>query len=351
MKGRPVGALIALSMCAFAFVTTETLPIGLLLPISEDLDVSPFQVGLLVTSYGLVVVLATIPLTRLTGRIPRRFLLAGLVTVYVVSTGVTAAASGYGVLLTARLVTALSQALFWALAIPTASALFPTRIRGRVISVVMAGTSLAAVLGVPTGTWLGEQVGWRTPFLVLSGIGLVAALAIVALVPTEAPDEASSARGSAPDARRYRLLLVLSALAVTGAFASFTYVTSFLVTVSGFAAAATGALLLARGVAGIGGVFAGGVLVDRDPWVATLAPVLLQAVALLGLFTLGTVPVAAVVLVALAGTAFSALTTVLGSRILQVAPGRTDLAAAGISTSINVGITVGALAGGLLLPI
>ncbi|WP_198348040.1 MFS transporter [Plantactinospora sp. KBS50] len=338
-----------MSVCAFAYVTTETLPIGLLLPISADLGVSQSRVGLLVTWYGLVIVLTTIPLTRLTRGVPRRFLLGGLTAVFAVATGAAAAAPGYGVLLIARLATALSQALFWALALPTATSLFPARVHGRVISVIMAGTSLAAVLGVPAGTWLGQRTGWRSPFFVLCALGLAATVTIFALIPTTAPDEAPSARGSTPDVRRYRLLLVLSVLAITGSLASFTYVTPFLVTVSGFALATTGALLLARGVAGIAGVFVGGVLADRHPWIATLAPVLLQTVALLGLYALGAVPVVAVVLVALAGAAYSALTTVLGSRFLQVAPGRTDLAVAGLSTAINIGITAGALVGGVLL--
>jgi predicted MFS family arabinose efflux permease len=347
---RAVGALVALAVAAFAYVTTETLPIGLLLPISADLHAAPSAVGLLVTWYGLVVVLTTIPLTRLTGRLPRRFLLSGLVVTSAATNWAGAAAHGYGVLLGARVVTALSQALFWALVIPTAATLFSARVRGRVVGVVMAGGSLAAVLGVPAGTWLGQQAGWRAPFLVLGGVSLAAAAGIGVLLPGAAPGRPRSERGTDPDTRRYRLLSVLTILAVTGSFASFTYVTPFLVAVSGFAVATIGPLLLLRGVAGIGGVFAGGALVDRSPWLATLAPVALQVVALLGLAGLGAVRPLAAALVALAGAAFVALTTALGSRVLQVAPKSTDLAAAGMSTAINVGITGGALVGGLLLP-
>jgi hypothetical protein len=129
-----VGALLALAVAAFAYVTTETLPIGLLLLITADLDVSPSTAGLLVTYYGLVVVVASIPLTHLTRRVPRRLLLSGVLAVFVLTSWVSAAASSYGMLLAARVVTALSQALFWSVVVPTAAGLYPPRVRGRVIA-------------------------------------------------------------------------------------------------------------------------------------------------------------------------------------------------------------------------
>jgi MFS transporter, DHA1 family, inner membrane transport protein len=347
---KPLGALIALAASAFAYVTTETLPIGLLLPIAADLHATPSAVGLLVTWYGLVVVLASIPLTQLTRRVPRRLLLPALLAVFVVATWAAAAASSYPVLLAARLVTALSQALFWSLVVPTAAGLFAPRIRGRVIAVVMGGSSLAAVLGVPAGTWLGQVAGWRTAFLALSAVGVLAIVPMAALLPRTAPGDSQATRGTDPDARRYWTLVAMVVLAVTGAFISFTYIAPFLTQVSGFAVTAIGPLLLVRGVAGVVGVTAGGFLVDRTPWGAMLVPVALQAAALLGLYALPGAQVLAVTLLAGSGLAFSALTTALASRLLQVAPGSVDLAASVVSTAVNVGITAGALVGSVLLP-
>ena len=345
-----VGALLAMAVATFVYVTTETLPIGLLLLISADLGVSPSAAGLLVTWYGLVVVVTSLPLTQLTRRVPRRLLLPGLLAVFILATWVSAAASSYRMLLGARVVTALSQALFWSVVVPTAAGLFLPRLRGRVVAVVLGGGTLTAVLGLPLGTWLGQQAGWRAAFLGLSGIGLVAMVAIAAWLPAGAPGRSHAARGTAPDARRYLTLMATTVLAATGAFAAFTYVTPFLIEISGFPAAATGPLLLVRGVAGIVGVAAGGALVDRRPWAAMIVPVVAQAAALLGLYALGGTPVAAVGLVALSGLAFGALTTALASRVLHVAPGSADLAAAGASTAVTVGITVGAFVGSMLLP-
>ncbi len=155
--------------------------------------------------------------------------------------------------------------------------------------------------------------------------------------------------GHRPDARRYATLVVMTILATTGTFAAYTYITPFLIEVGRFPASATGPLLLVRGVAGVIG------WPSAEPWptaapVAIVVPVLAQAVALLGLYAAGGTPAAALGLVALSGLSFSALTTALASRVLQVAPGSADLAAAGISTSVNVGITVGAWLGSILLP-
>src|SRR5215217_5168968 len=166
---KAVGALVAMAVATFVYVTTEILPIGLLLLISADLGVSPSAAGLLVTWYGLVVVVASLPLTQLTRRVPRRPLLSGLLAVFVLATWGSALASSYEVLLAARVVTALSQALFWSVVVPTAAGLFRPQVRGRVVAVVLGGVSLAAVLGLPIGTWLGQQFGWRTAFVALSG--------------------------------------------------------------------------------------------------------------------------------------------------------------------------------------
>jgi DHA1 family inner membrane transport protein len=346
---RSVITLLALAVSTFVFVTTETLPIGLLPLMADDLGVTQAAVGLLVTGYGLVVVVASIPLTRWTRRVPRRPLLAALLGVSVVATTVSALADAYPVLLASRLVVALSQALFWSIVTPTAAALVPPRVRGRALSVLYAGSSLAAVVGVPVGTWLGQLAGWRTAFLAVAALGLLPLLVVAALLPDAPPAGQESDRGSAPDRGRYLALLASTALAVTGAFTAFTYVSPFLVEVGGFPLAAIGPLLLIRGIAGVLGVVVIGLLVDRNPWLTMAAVVGLQAVALGVQYQWGTVPVVAAAAVATAGLTIAALSAVLGPRLLVVAPGGSDMASAGTSTAFNVGITGGALLGGLLL--
>ncbi|NMH77646.1 MFS transporter [Pseudonocardia xinjiangensis] len=347
---RAAGALVGLAGGTFLYTTAEALPVGLLLPMAADLAVSPSQVGMLVTAYGAVVMVASVPLTALVRRVPRRVLLSGLLVGFVVSTAVTALVSTFALMLAARLAIAATHALFWAVVVPAAAELFPPALRGRVIAVVFSGGTVALVLGVPAGTWLGERAGWRVSFLAVAGLGAIVLVLVASLLPSTRPDQGHAARGAMPDARRFWLLVAVAVLATAGAIAAYTYVALFVTEVSGFADSSVGAILLARGVASVLGILALGAVVDRGPWRALAASVALQSAALFGLYALGHHPVAAVGLLAVAGLAFAAFTASLGGLVLQIAPGRSDLAAATVSAAVNVGITGGALAGSLAVP-
>ncbi|MEV4118679.1 MFS transporter [Micromonospora sp. NPDC049645] len=349
-RGRAVGALIGLSGGTFLYTTAEALPVGLLLPMAGDLAVSPPQVGMLVTAYGAVVMVASVPLTALVRRVPRRRLLSTLLAGFVVSNAITVLADTFALLLAARMVTAATHALFWAVVVPAAAELFRPAQRGRVVAVVFAGGTVALALGVPAGTWLGERAGWRASFLAVAGLGALVLVMVATLLPSTRPDEGHAARGATPDARRFWLLVAVAILATAGAITAYTYVALFVTEVSGFSASSVGAILLARGIASVLGILTIGALLDRNPWLALVTTVALQSAALLGLYVLGQRPSVAVGLIALAGLAFAAFTAALGGLVLQVAPGRSDLAAATVSAAVNVGITAGAFVGGLALP-
>jgi MFS transporter, DHA1 family, inner membrane transport protein len=344
-------ALSVLSLSTFAYVTTESLPIGLLPLIARDLGSTASEVGLLVTAYGLVVVVASIPLTRLTQRINRRHLLCGLLAVFVAATTWSALAQDYQTLLVARIVTALSQALFWAVVMPATAALFRPEVRPRALSILYAGNSVAALAGVPVGTWLGQQTSWRAAFLALSAIGLVVLITIAIVLPSTAPGTSDADRGSAPDAGRYWAIVTYTALAITGAFASYTYINPFFTQVSHFDEGVVGQLLFLRGLAGLTGVFVIGYLVGRNGWLAMTGVIGAQMVALAGQWALGDNQIATILSICVSGFALAALSAGLGARVLEVAPSGSDLAAAGTSTAFNIGITLGAFVGGLLLPV
>jgi MFS transporter, DHA1 family, inner membrane transport protein len=341
--------LAALAASTFLYVTTETLPIGLLPQIADGLGTPASAVGLLVTTYGLMVVVATIPLTRLTHHWPRRRLLGTLLGASAAATALSAIAPNYATLLASRVVTALSQAVFWAVVTPAAAALFAPPVRGRAISILYAGSSAAALLGVPGGTWLGLQTNWRVPFLALAMLCLAASAVIVTLMPQQPPGSSDADRGVAPDAGRYGSLVVTTAVAVTGAFTAFTCVTPFLTDASGIDESTISPILLLRGLAGLLGAVAVGFLVNRYARRTMVVLIAGQILAMVALYLWSGNPVVAVTATAAAGLALSGLPTVLGARVLQVAPGETDLASAGMSTAFNVGITAGALIGSQVL--
>ncbi|MFI0350338.1 MFS transporter [Actinomadura sp. 9N407] len=343
--------MAALAVAAFCFGTTESLPIGLLPFISADLDSSASAVGLLVTGYGVVVALVSVPITKLTVRVPRRPLLTGVMAVFVLMTLAAVLAPGYGTLMAARVVTALAQALFWPVAVVAAAGLMPPEKRGRAASYVFAGGSLAIVLGVPAGTWLGEAAGWRASFAVLGVVTALALVAIAVLLPGGPPGQGHAAKATAPDARRFRTLLVVIVLAIGGSFTAYTYIAEFLTDVGGFPETAISPLLLANGAADIVGLAIAAAVVDRGARGLLGGAAALLAVALLVLYGFGATAAGAVAGLVLMGLAMPAIATSMQARVLETAPGNTDIASAWASAAFNVGIAGGALTGGLLLPL
>ncbi|MFB6441246.1 MFS transporter [Streptomyces sp. NPDC056411] len=343
--------LVALMLAAFTFNTAENLPIGLLELISEDLRVAVPAVGLLVTGYGMTVAVASLPLAHVMRAVPRRHALTGLLTALVVSSLAAALATSYWLLLVARLLTALAQALFWAVMGPVAVGLFAPEVRGRVVGALSVAGSLALVLGVPAGTWLGQQSGWPVPVALVAALGLVSLVTIAVLLPTSRPEEEPAAYGTSPDVRRFGTVLATGVLSATGAFAGYTYIVKFLGEVSGFPPRTVSALFVAFGVACLAGVSLTGALLDRFPQATLTAAVATQAVGMLGLYAAGTDPMAAVVFLVLMGGALGPVFMTTQNAMLHCAPGRTDLALAANSGAYNAGIAAGAALGGAVLPL
>jgi predicted MFS family arabinose efflux permease len=336
-------------LAAFTFNTAENLPIGLLELIADSLRVSVPAVGLLVTGYGVTVAVASVPLAHAMRGVARRHVLTSLLTALVVSSAMAALSRSYWLLLTARLLTALAQALFWAVLGPVAVGLFAPGVRGRVLGALSVAGSLALVLGVPAGTWLGHRAGWPVPIAVPAALGLMSLVTIAALLPPSRPDEERAAYGTRPDARRFGTVLAAGTLSATGAFAGFTYIVKLLGDVSGFSPSAVGILLVVFGVACLAGVTVTGAVLDRFPQGALNTAVAIQAMGMLGLYAVGSRPMAAVVFLTLMGSALGPVFMTAQNAMLHCAPGRTDIALAANSGSYNAGIAAGAALGGLVL--
>ncbi len=344
---RSVAALFGLSLGAFAFVTLETLPIGLLQPISLGLDVGETAIGSLVTIYAGIVVVSGLPLTYLFRSAPRRRIMATVLLALIGCTLGSAAAPTYGALVVTRIGAALSQALFWSLVVPTASGILPPSKRGRAVATVFAGSSLAAIAGLPAATWLGQLVGWRAAFVGVAVVGVAALGLVVGYLPDRPDAQTHAQTATRRPVGRYLLLVTALALLVTGSFTFFTYLAPYLTEVAMLSTGAVAAVLLVRGGFGVTGVWLGGLLADRWPGWASVLPATAQAIALLGLFAVPGCPPLVVVLTGVTGLAFSMVGTVGASRIPQVAPGDLALASSGASTAVNIGIAGGALLGGL----
>ncbi|GAA3090713.1 MFS transporter [Streptomyces roseofulvus] len=344
-----MAVLAALMLAAFTFNTAENLPIGLLDGISEGLRVSVSAVGLLVTGYGVTVAVASVPLAHAVRTVPRRHVLAALLAALVVASLAAATAPSYGVLLAARLLTALAQALFWAVMGPVAVGLFAPAVRGRVVGALSVAGSLALVLGVPAGTWLGRHTDWQVPVALIALLGGVSLVTIALLLPTSRPEEEPAAYAPDPDTRRFGIVLAAGALSAAGAFAGFTYIVKFLDEVTGFAPQTVSALLMLVGIACLAGVTVTGTLLDRHPHAALTTAVATQAAGMIGLYAAGTDPVAAPAFLIVRGAALGPVFMTTQNAMLHCAPARTDIALAANSGAYNAGIAGGAALGGLVL--
>lgn len=344
-------ALGALTIATFTYVTTETLPIGVLPGIARGLGVDAATVGLLVGAYALVVVVATVPLAKLTARVPRRAQLLLLLALLVVANTGSAIAPAFGVLVAARVVAALSHALFWAVVGPTAASLARPGARGRALAAVFAGQSIGVVVGVPLGTLVGEVVDWRAAFAAAAALAAVALAVAAGTLPRVARADDATATGSEPSGPRYAVIVVATVLVATGSLLAFTYVTPFLIDVSGVQAGAVSAILLVRGVAGLLAVIVSGRFIDRRPRGLMLTATALLIVGLAVQYVGREQAILATAGLVLVAAGMSAFTAGLSARVLTVAPGSTDVAAGGTSTAFNVGIAAGSSAGGALLAV
>jgi predicted MFS family arabinose efflux permease len=348
---RAMAALVVLSIATFTICTSEVLPTGLITLMADDLGKTKSEIGLLVTGHALIVTTISIPLAHWTRHIPRRQLLTGTLSLLVVGSLVAGTSHGYYSLLVGRMLTATSQAMFWAVVVATATGLFPPHVRGKAVARLFLGTSACGVLGLPAATWLGQHQGWRAPFFVVAGVGVVLSLAIAILLPSYHPAEGAAHRGSAPSKRRFLVVLGVTAFAILGGTMTYTYITPFFTDVSGFDSRMVPVLLFASGVAGLIAMYFVARVLDRHPR-GTMGVALIMLVTGWGcLAAFGTIKTLAASSFCLVGFGMSVLIVSFSNRIMQVSPASTDMGVATHGTVYNAGVALGSLVGAGLLTV
>src|SRR5882757_3433621 len=178
-------SLYALTAGAFGIGVTEFVIMGLLLDVSADLGISIAMAGLLISGYALGVVVGAPLLTAMTSRWPRKSVLIGLMAIFTLGNAASALAPSYGLLMAARVLTALAHGTFFGVGSVVATSLVAPDRKASAIAIMFTGLTAATILGVPFGTWLGQQFGWRSTFWAVTLIGLGALAVIALLVPRD----------------------------------------------------------------------------------------------------------------------------------------------------------------------
>ncbi|WP_374432151.1 MFS transporter [Ideonella dechloratans] len=347
-------ALLALTLSAFAIGTTEFVIVGLIPTIATDLQVSLPSAGLLVSLHALGVAVGAPVLTALTGRVPRKALLLGLMALFTLGNLAAWQAPGYGTLVLARVLTGLAHGVFFSIGSIIATSVVPKDKAASAIAIMFTGLTVALVTGVPLGTFIGQHFGWRETFLAVSALGVLAFVGSLLFVPRDVHHSApATLRQQLAVLGQPRLLLVyaMTAVGYGGSFVAFTFLAPILQQVSGYSANAVSAVMLVYGVSVAAGNLWGGRLADRRGPVAAL--VLIFALLALVLLVLQfTAPHPVAVLLTVLAWGAVAFGNVPGLQVYVVqqaqrfAPQAVDVASGLNIAAFNLGIAGGAWLGG-----
>ncbi|HEY9439069.1 MAG TPA: Cmx/CmrA family chloramphenicol efflux MFS transporter [Streptomyces sp.] len=345
-------AVYVLGLSVFALGTSEFMLSGLLPPIADDMNVSIPRAGLLISAFAIGMVIGAPLLAVATLRLPRRTTLIALISVFGLGQIAGAMAPTYEVLFASRVVSAFACAGFWAVGAAVAIAMVPVNARARAMAVMIGGLSIANVLGVPLGAFLGESLGWRSAFWAVGAASGVALVGIVTRIPRIPLPETK------PRLRRevtiYRdrqvwLAIVITALAAGGVFCAFSYLAPLLTDVAGLGSGWVPWVLGLFGVGALIGTTVGGRIADAHLFGVLLSGILASTAFLAALAVFASSPLAVVTLSFLLG--FSAFFTApaLNARMFNVAGAAPTLAGATTTAAFNLGNMSGPWLGGSVI--
>jgi DHA1 family inner membrane transport protein len=346
-------ALYALTVGAFGIGVTEFVIMGLLMQVSADLGVSIPTAGLLMTGYALGVFVGAPILTLATRTLPRKTTLLALMAIFTIGNLACALAPNYPLLMVARVITALAHGTFFGVGSLVAMSLVAPERKASAIAVMFTGLTIATLLGVPFGSWLGLAFGWRSTFWAVSGVGLLALVVLAIFVP-----RAQEKVAPAPLKEEFAVLarpqvqmgLAMTVLGFGGVFAVFTYIQPILTELAGYSKEAVSPILLVFGAGLVGGNLVGGRWADKSLPTALLGTLVLLTVVMLGSAFAFHDRVGAVIAAFLLGASAFATVAPLQMRVLQQAGG----AGQGLASSLNIaafnlGNAFGAWLGGAVI--
>ena len=345
--------LLALSLGAFGIGVTEFAPMGLLPIMAADLGVSIPTAGLLVSAYAFGVLIGAPLMTLTTGKLPRRALLIALAGIFTIGNFLSAIATGYDMLLIARIVTSFNHGAFFGVGSIVAASLVAPDKRAGAVAAMFMGLTIANIIGVPLATWTGEHLGWRVPFWGITVLGLLMMAALRLTLPklpaTEGGDAMTELRVLSGKDVLYALLLTV--IGSSAMFTVFTYISPILQQVTKASPAFVTAMLVTYGVGLSIGNWLGGKFADRSVDKTLVASLASLTVVLIAFAWFMPNPVVSAILILLWGVASFALVPPLQVRVMGAASKAPNLASAVNIGAFNLGNALGAALGGGVIAI
>jgi DHA1 family inner membrane transport protein len=344
-------ALLALAIGAFGIGTTEFVMMGVLPETAADFGVSIPTAGHLISAYALGVVVGAPSITAAAVRLPRKTMLLALMGLFTLGNLLFALAPDQQFGVVFRFLAGLPHGAFFGAGAVVASSLVKPGNRAKAVSMMFMGLTTANVLGVPLGTLLGQQVGWRATFLVVAGIGVAAIAGIQLLVPHQGKPADASLRSELGAFRRPQVWLALGIVTfgLGGVFACLSYISPMMTDVAGYDPSSVTLLLALAGVGMTIGNFLGGVLADKA-LMPSLCAALCGLATALAIFTMtGQSKVGAAITIFLVGVCGFMIGPMMQARIMEKAGGTPSLVSAAVQSAFNIANSVGAYLGGLVI--
>ncbi|GAA3538709.1 MFS transporter [Nonomuraea rosea] len=346
-------AIYILGLAIFAQGTSELMLAGLLPELAADLGVSVPDAGLLISAFAMGMLVGAPVLAVVTLRWPRRTVLLTFMGIFALTHVVGALTTSYGMLFATRVAGAFVYAGFWAVAATTAISLVPSNARGKAMSVVAGGLTVATIVGLSLGTVIGQHLGWRAAFWAVAALSVLTAAGVAATIPGGRPGNTATPRLPAElramtDPRLW-LAYGTTALTTGALLASFSYLSALLVDTTGLESAWVPAVLALYGAGSLIGITIGGRSADARPFLSLYTGIAGLIVTSAALAMGASVAAVAVPLVFLLGAFGFATNPALNTRVFALAKDAPTLAAAVNVSSFNVGITIGPWLGGLAI--
>jgi DHA1 family arabinose polymer transporter-like MFS transporter len=345
-------SLLTLTLGGLGIGITEFVMMGLLPDIAKDLDISIPQAGHLISAYALGVVIGAPLLVLIAGSYPPKKILMVLMAMFTVFNALSAFAPGYHTMFIARLLAGLPHGAFFGVGSVVASRLADKGKEARAVSLMFAGLTVANILGVPLGTYIGHNFSWRYTFVIIVIVGLVTLLSLKFWMPNL---PATKNRDLGKELNFFKLpeswlIILMIAIGTGGLFSWYSYIAPLLTEVSGFSAGSITYILIIAGAGMMVGNFIGGRLADRfSPARATFALLIAMSVTLLIVHFVSGNQVMALIMTFVAGAVAFAAASPIQMLMINTAKGSEMLAASVSQASFNIGNALGAFLGGLPL--
>ncbi len=344
-------AILSLAIGGFGIGTTEFAMMGLLPNVAEGVGVSVPTAGHVISAYALGVVVGAPLLVAISAKMPRKTLALGLMALFTVGNLLSVFAQDYSTLLVTRFIAGLPHGAFFGVAaVLAASMVAPTK-RGRAISMVMMGLSIANVLGVPLATFVGQEFGWRWLFVLVGVIGVITMVCMAIFIPAQKAQVGASLRKELSALRRGQvwLTLLVGVVGFGGFFAVYTYVANTMTDVAGFSASFLPIIVGLYGVGMVVGNYIGGRIADWSV-MGSIYLVMGFIAAMLVLYA-ATVHIQwmALLMIFVIGASGAMLIPSLQTRLLDVSPGAPTLASSLNHSALNMANALGAFVGGLVI--